>query len=836
MSDVLTEKERAGRFATLLLRALPLASDLDEAMVATELAMAYPDDRSPAPPEPSVFLAHDIFNKRAQGILNKAIAASKKLSSIARDDLRAALEKPESKQPAAIVKFMTKYRLQMANLLGATALASLLEGALEVANKFPQIPPPGTDMPLPPTLPPEDATKLIDKLRKLPEQEQAQELYKLPFEQQRFVAVQLRQAPPDKTPPSWTPPAPDEDDPAYIHYPVIEEAARILAQKNVVTRERFDRLSDAARQKAFTVAQVASEETLAKIRDALSETVEEGVDLEVFRAKVLESVGEGTFLSDAHMETVFRGGIQSAFSDGQMSVLKNPFVRGGFPYAAYEAIHDDRVRHDHLALEKHGIGGTNIYRIDDPVFETFRPPWDFNDRCSFIPLTVRQAAERGVSEAEQWMSGGIEPSPPSFVKMPPFKPSSGFQREAVALSIRSSWLPIEIDFDEVDVMLGMVGDEWHGPKPPGEGWVELKPGPRGGKRWKKGAGAAPYRTRAQVAAARPKPEEVAASVKAMLAAGEKITTAHVQAFAETLMKMRVVDIHAVKRSLDLKASGNKLVLASKVAVRALTNAREAMKVKAPASGPQQPTATKPPPPPPAPSPAPAPQQQPPAATPPTPMKRGKGDSPVYTRNVNGQKEFIRPFGPDREPYLKREMATRGVANLLGMPTTQMKVEDVPGIGRATVSPDIGARPVGANPVPPDQLSKAVTFDIIIGNGDSNRGNYFLKDGQIIGHDYELAFGNYGATEVAGTHDLIQKSGVNHYAVPLDKQMLVKAVQNKDAILEAARSAGSNEASLAALNGRFADIERSAQEPAPTVADLISDPQSREHLKRQAGAK
>lgn len=36
--------------------------------------------------------------------------------------------------------------------------------------------------------------------------------------------------------------------------------------------------------------------------------------------------------------------------------------------------------------------------------------------------------------------------------------------------------------------LGMVGDEWHGPTPPGEGWSEIKPGPRGGKRWRKGAG------------------------------------------------------------------------------------------------------------------------------------------------------------------------------------------------------------------------------------------------------------------------------------------------------------------------------------------------------------
>lgn len=38
---------------------------------------------------------------------------------------------------------------------------------------------------------------------------------------------------------------------------------------------------------------------------------------------------------------------------------------------------------------------------------------------------------------------------------------------------------------DTPVSLGMVGDEWHGPTPPSESnWVEIAPGPHGGKRWK----------------------------------------------------------------------------------------------------------------------------------------------------------------------------------------------------------------------------------------------------------------------------------------------------------------------------------------------------------------
>ncbi len=39
-----------------------------------------------------------------------------------------------------------------------------------------------------------------------------------------------------------------------------------------------------------------------------------------------------------------------------------------------------------------------------------------------------------------------------------------------------------------DIPLGMVGDEWHGPKPPGPNWSPIAPGPRKGKRWKKVSG------------------------------------------------------------------------------------------------------------------------------------------------------------------------------------------------------------------------------------------------------------------------------------------------------------------------------------------------------------
>lgn len=367
---------------------LEAGEDVNAALVAAEHILAVQPTPLPDDPPISAYFSDDIANHRAQVILNKALRAAKKLSAAARIDLEKALAKAPTDNGIAILEFIEKYRMQLATLLTATQLAAVLEGAREVAIKVKQL---------------EDD------------------------------AEQLGEAP--------LPTFPAEE---TIHLHTIEAAAKALAEKNVLTRQEYDALDAAARTKAFTVAGVDAQETLTKIRDALAENVKEGVGYASFRKKVLEAVDEGTFLSDAHQETVFRTNVQSAFSDGQMSLLSNPLVRSGFPYSAYDSIHDNRVRKEHLALDTLGIDGSNIYRTDDPVFQMFRPPWDFNCRCSWTPMTVQQAAERGIAEAKEWLSSGLEPAKPAFVSPPPFAPPPGFQRAlgAAPLSIRLSLTPL----------------------------------------------------------------------------------------------------------------------------------------------------------------------------------------------------------------------------------------------------------------------------------------------------------------------------------------------------------------------------------------------------------
>jgi hypothetical protein len=390
--------------------------------------------------------SYDIFSRKAQGILNRAVTAAKQISASARKDLERSLNTSDpAEMSKSLLTFIQRYKVQLADLLTTTQLAAILEGAREVAKSIPAVPAFAGVATMPATLEPHRAAELLDKVYLLPVGDREALIYELPADQQAFVRQGLiakQQGVPPLTP--FTPQAPISGTPERIHYPIIDEAAKALAKKNVMTRSQFDLLDSAARQKAFTVAHVESLDTIAKIRNAMAESVEQGVDLAAFREKVLAAVDEGTFMSDAHLEVVFRTNVQTAFSDGQMKVLQHPFVRSGFPYASYEAIHDDRVEHTHLEMESLGIQGTNIYRINDPVFQLFRPPWRWSCRCSWIPMTVRMAASKGIAEAQQWLDTGVEPTPPAFVAMPSFRPPPGFERSlsGMPLSIQLSVQPL----------------------------------------------------------------------------------------------------------------------------------------------------------------------------------------------------------------------------------------------------------------------------------------------------------------------------------------------------------------------------------------------------------
>lgn len=218
---------------------------------------------------------------------------------------------------------------------------------------------------------------------------------------------------------------PDEPDPV-VRFPLVEEAAQSLANRRLLTREEFDALAREVKYQAFTVASVDSQETLAKIRDALQQSIEEGPSLRVFKEKLAETL-EASPIGPAHLETVYRTNIQTAFAVGRDNLAQNPVVASVFQYQEYLAIHDGRVDPQHLALESLGLNGTGVYRADDPFWDVFTPPWRYNCRCGVNLLTIEAAARKGVREAQEWMRTGEPPANPEWrLDYIPFRPDPGW--------------------------------------------------------------------------------------------------------------------------------------------------------------------------------------------------------------------------------------------------------------------------------------------------------------------------------------------------------------------------------------------------------------------------
>lgn len=241
---------------------------------------------------------------------------------------------------------------------------------------------------------------------------------------------------------------PDETHPAQeVLLPAVHEAANALERAPVVARRDYLETARAVREGAFAVTGDLTDAAVRDVRDQVVKAVAEGTTLDEFRDRLSRRLGEeGSPLSPARLENVFRTNVLSAYSQGKWdATTKDPVVSDAFPYARYFATHDGRVRPEHLQLETAGLDGTNVYRVDDPTFQKFRPPWTYQCRCRWSPCTVEQAAGRGVKEAQSWLDrakemakdlGGhyaqylsqVAPSASEHVTAPPFEPPEGFTR------------------------------------------------------------------------------------------------------------------------------------------------------------------------------------------------------------------------------------------------------------------------------------------------------------------------------------------------------------------------------------------------------------------------
>lgn len=235
-----------------------------------------------------------------------------------------------------------------------------------------------------------------------------------------------------------------------IDLPFIKVAVEAIESAPPAVGATYKETAQLVRDGAFAITGDLTEKAVADVRDQLAKTIQDGRPQADFIKVVAERLEvEGSPLSPAHIENVFRTNTMSAYSRAQYDVATtHPMVMDAFPYVKRSATRDARVRPEHWALESLGLNGTAVYRVDDPVWQKFRAPWHYNCRCRDTYLSVDQAAKAGVEEAQAWIErakgiaqaqGGSfyqyllqsAPATGEHVAPPDFEPSPEFRRDSI---------------------------------------------------------------------------------------------------------------------------------------------------------------------------------------------------------------------------------------------------------------------------------------------------------------------------------------------------------------------------------------------------------------------
>ncbi|HML52867.1 MAG TPA: phage minor head protein [Solidesulfovibrio magneticus] len=169
------------------------------------------------------------------------------------------------------------------------------------------------------------------------------------------------------------------------------EAIRFLQDKVAVTREEFDRLSDAAKARAFTVSGLARVDMVEAVRRSMLDAMEQGISLKEWKASVGQALEAAGYTGDRalRLETIFRTNVQSAYMAGRYAEMMA--MADTFPYWQYSAVNDGRTRPAHRALSG------KVYPAGHPFWDTWFPPNGFNCRCSVRALTRSQVEDRGLT-------------------------------------------------------------------------------------------------------------------------------------------------------------------------------------------------------------------------------------------------------------------------------------------------------------------------------------------------------------------------------------------------------------------------------------------------------
>lgn len=186
------------------------------------------------------------------------------------------------------------------------------------------------------------------------------------------------------------------------------EALDFFRGKGLETSFAWQDVWQSEHDTAFVVAKMQDLDLLADVKDSVDRAIADGRTLAQFRAEltpVLQRAGwwgvqEQTdpltgetrpvqLGSPRRLETIFRTNMQTAYAAGDWAQIQSH--KESAPFLMYDAVDDNRTRPQHHAWD--GI----VLPVDDPWWETHRPPNGWGCRCSVIQIGQRELKRMGKS-------------------------------------------------------------------------------------------------------------------------------------------------------------------------------------------------------------------------------------------------------------------------------------------------------------------------------------------------------------------------------------------------------------------------------------------------------
>lgn len=177
----------------------------------------------------------------------------------------------------------------------------------------------------------------------------------------------------------------------------FDEAVDFFRRRVPMRKTEWSKLGTGARQRGFTVAEVAQLDVINSVWSALDDSIANGSTFDEFKKTVtadLVDEWQGRVANPpARIATIFRTNVVQAQNAGRHAQMTTPAILERRPFWQYVDVDDQRECP--ICNACHGV----ILPFDDPWWDTHSPPNHFSCRCRKRPLTVAQAESMGVTIA-----------------------------------------------------------------------------------------------------------------------------------------------------------------------------------------------------------------------------------------------------------------------------------------------------------------------------------------------------------------------------------------------------------------------------------------------------